>query len=121
MFTTIIIIYCLYRLVNFFINRSLVRSAFTCGPDIEYIKSVLNLMPSKINRQTLQWVTLLMIAAYKNNTVLMYYLLQNGANPFLRDCQGFSAEDYARNEGNIQALELLSQYELWHKHFRGYK
>ena len=111
MLTFIIVVYCLYRLFHFIINKFLISNAFNCRDDIGYITSILNLMPSKTNYQTSQGVTLLMIAAYKNNLNLMYYLLQKGANPFLRDCQGFSAEDYARNEGNIQALELLNQYK----------
>lgn len=49
-------------------------------------------------------------AAYKGYVESIRYLLDHGADPTIKDCDDQTPEDYARNNGNPQAIALFESY-----------
>jgi ankyrin repeat protein len=86
------------------------RQLFFEGRDPEAAERVIRLLAeygADINAQDSQGDTVLMTAARRDRTGLVRWLLNLGADPGLRNIDGVSAIDIARQEGNEKLVQLL--------------
>lgn len=64
-----------------------------------------------VNQQDSQGNTALIYAVTHNpNPEVIKFLLENGANPLIRNNQGYSALDYARDLGEKNIISLIQRY-----------
>lgn len=58
-----------------------------------------------------QGQTALMWAAWHGHADVARFLLDNGADPSMRDASGHTAKDFAEMDGNDLVLQILEQYK----------
>jgi len=81
-------------------------------------KALIQQVPSFVNfqRQEADAVSLLMAASRQNNSDLIRWLLQKGADPFLKDHKGKTALDWAITSHHSEAASILLQQNQGHSH-----
>ncbi|MBO7605741.1 MAG: ankyrin repeat domain-containing protein [Elusimicrobiaceae bacterium] len=64
-----------------------------------------------INVQEENGLTPLIVAAQAGHIEIVKILLEAGANPYITDNRGFSAEHHAISYGNVEIAELIYSYK----------